>query len=153
MSHRIGRPPEELRVPDEAILAALKDSNGIIMVAASRVNLHRDTVRKRINRNPALRAVYLEERASLCDRLEGKLLSQIFPPKDSGRECDTRCLMFALERLHPDFKQTLTVSPPEPEQEMTDAELENRIEELIAERRRAREDAANDAPADGEADS
>ena len=75
------------------------------------------------------------------------------PPKDSGREGDTRCLMFALERLHPDFKQTLTVSPPEPEQEMTDAELENRIEELIAERRRAREDAANDAPADGEADS
>lgn len=153
MSNAVGRPPEELRVPDEKIIEALRESNGILTVAASRVGLHRESVRRRMKKNPAVRAVFLEERATLCDRLEGKLLAQIFPPKDSGRECDTRCLMFALERLHPDFKQTLTLAPQEPEQEMSDEELEARIEELIAERRRAREDAAHDAKGNVEADS
>ncbi len=81
----------------DAIAAALYKGFGIVAVAARELGVSRSRLSNRIHADPALLAELEGAREDLCDRLRWAIIR-------GALKGDTRLLMFAAERLMPDFR-------------------------------------------------
>lgn len=80
----------------ETIIRALRDAHGNIGIAARVLETDRGNLSRRIHKDPVLEEVLVEEKEKIVDILKNRLIQRAMK--------DDRCLMFALERLSPEFR-------------------------------------------------
>ena len=76
----------------EQMADAIRESNGIMAVAARRLGCSRSTVSNYINRYATVKAAYEESRETLLDMTEGELFKQI-------KEGNTTAIIFTLKTI------------------------------------------------------
>ena len=80
------------KYPSELIAQALKDSRGLISVAAKAIGCNTETIYRRIDDEPELHAILMNSRCRLVDKAEVKLEKAI-------DEDDLRAILFTLKTL------------------------------------------------------
>lgn len=79
-------------VTDEQIANALRKCGGIIVAAATVVNLHRNTVASRIKKNDELQAIVNDSRETLIDHAEKQLFAKV-------KRGDIKAILFTLKTI------------------------------------------------------
>ena len=79
---------------DEQVVAAIKGSMGVIATVASRLGVHRDTVKNYLRQSPELSDLFDAEKSSLISDASGALAADVRNPNSDGHQ---RAYMFVLK--------------------------------------------------------